>query len=76
MLSYNVFRSREGELLCAVPEDRPVPAFLTDKAWEFSGKIAGDSPQLPPAAAVAARFNGFYVFRPFATIKDLTGRAA
>jgi len=76
MLSYNVFRSREGELSCAVPEDRPVPAFLTGKAWEFTGKIAGDSTQLPPATAVATRFNGFYVFRPFETIKDLTGKAA
>ena len=76
MLSYNVFRNRERDLSCAVPEDRPVPPFLTYKAWEFSGNICGDSEQLPPATAVAARFNGFYVFRPFETIKDLNGKAA
>ena len=76
MLSYNIFRSRQRELSCAVPEDRPVPPFLTSKAWEFSGSIRGDSQQLPPATAVAVRFNGFYVFRPFQTIRDLTGTAA
>jgi hypothetical protein len=75
MLSFNVFRSREG-FSCAVPEDRPVPPFLTSKAWEFSGKITGDHHNLPPATEVAVRFNGFYVFRPFETPRELVSKGA
>jgi hypothetical protein len=39
MLAYNVFRTREIDFYCAVPEDRPVPAFVGSKAWEFRGRL-------------------------------------
>src|SRR5215204_5002801 len=48
MLAYNLFRHRgEHDLFCAVPEDFAVPAFLSDGAWEFTGKV--DEPDSAPA---------------------------
>jgi hypothetical protein len=45
MQAYNVFRSnRRDGLLCAVPEARSVPAFLTGPRWVFSGKIDREQP--------------------------------
>jgi len=68
MLSYNVFRTRESDVYCVVPEDRPVPSFLLSCAWEFKGKVAENAGvPLPRAAKVAVRFNGFYIFHPFET---------
>jgi hypothetical protein len=64
MLSYNVFRAREGDVLCAVPEDRPVPRFVNDSSWRFESRV-DDTSDLPRAAKVAAEFNGFYIFHPF-----------
>ena len=71
MQPYNVFRSnRRDGLLCAVPEARSVPSFLTAPEWVFSGKI--DREQLAPlgfdvrAAAAGVRFNGFHLFADFA----------
>jgi hypothetical protein len=47
MLAYNLFRHRgEHDLFCAVPEDFAVPAFLSDEAWEFTGKV--DEPDSAP----------------------------
>src|SRR4051794_41344191 len=34
-----LFRSCGLDLLCAVPEDRPVPRFLSATLWEFAGKV-------------------------------------
>ncbi len=65
MLAYNVFRTREIDVYCAVPEDRPVPAFVASKAWEFSGKLDQRASARPRAMLVAVRFNGFYIFHPF-----------
>ena len=63
MFSYNVFSTRQRDMFCAVPEDRPVPSFLTGKSWEFRGKIGQDgSIKLPRSFKVAVRFNGFYIF--------------
>ncbi|KLK93616.1 hypothetical protein AA309_08150 [Microvirga vignae] len=37
MLIYNLFRHKdEVDLYCAVPEDRPVPEFLTADDWEYA----------------------------------------
>ena len=66
MLAYNVFRARQNDVYCAVPEDRPVPAFVGSTAWEFRGKLDKQSSlKLPRALTVAVRFNGFYIFHPF-----------
>ena len=70
MQPYNLFRSkgRDG-LLCAVPEARSVPGFLTAPKWEFSGKL--DPRQRAPlgfdakAADAGVRFNGFHLFADF-----------
>jgi len=64
MCAYNVFRSRDSDQFCAVPEDRPVPAFVVGRVWEFTGTL-GDDARLPRATKVAIRSNGFYIFRPF-----------
>jgi len=65
--SYNLFRRREEpDLYCAVPQPRPVPAFVSGDEWEFAGAVlAGDGAPLgfdPRAALAGARLNGFYVF--------------
>jgi hypothetical protein len=66
MLAYNVFRTREIDVYCAVPEDRPVPAFVGSHVWEFSGKLdESPSMKLPNCFKIAVRFNGFYIFHPF-----------
>jgi hypothetical protein len=40
MLTYNLFRHKdEAGLYCAVPEDVPVPAFLSDDEWVYSCPI-------------------------------------
>jgi hypothetical protein len=75
MQAYNLFRSqcRDG-LLCAVPEARSVPPFLTAPRWAFSGKIEAE--QLAPlgfdprAAAAGVRFNGFHLFVDFTREKQ------
>jgi hypothetical protein len=66
MLAYNLFRTRDSDVVCAVPEDRPVPPFVHDGTWQFHGRVADESvAPLPRAAQVAVRFNGFYIFHPF-----------
>jgi hypothetical protein len=64
MATYNVFRTTEIEFYCAVPEDRPVPAFVVSRGWAFSGRL-DERRTLPKSLKVAVRFNGFYVFHPF-----------
>lgn len=70
MQTYNLFRSRESNpLVCAVPEERSVPSFVTAERWEFGGRL--EDKQDPPlgfdmkAAAAAVRFNGFYIFAEY-----------
>ncbi|WP_349369972.1 hypothetical protein [Salinarimonas sp.] len=65
--TWNVFRRKDAaELRCAVPEERIVPGFITDGAWEFAGRIGGG--ERPPdgfdarAAGQLSQWNGFYLF--------------
>lgn len=63
---YNLFRrSAEPDVLCAVPEDKPVPPFVTAPAWEYGGHMNRDdaAPAIfrSRAVATAIRFNGFYL---------------
>ncbi|EIM26855.1 hypothetical protein [Microvirga lotononidis] len=65
MLAYNLFRRKgEADLFCAVPEDIPVPAFLTPEAWEYgcSVDIQALSGFDAEAAEISAGANGFYLF--------------
>ena len=40
MLNYNLFRHKdEADLFCAVPEDIPVPIFLSNEEWVYSCPI-------------------------------------
>lgn len=66
--AYNLFRRRsEPETLCAVPEDRVVPAFLSGGDWEFGGKTAVGSMRDfdLQAARASVRFNGFYLYHAY-----------
>ena len=70
MRAYNLFRSKgSNALVCAVPEERSVPGFVTGRTWEFGGRLDEDR-SIPlgfdtRAAAAAIRFNGFYLFADF-----------
>jgi hypothetical protein len=66
--TYNLFRNRQRpELLCAVPEHRPVPSFLAPKDWLFERPLQAAEPAPAGfedrAATVGVRFNGFYLFQ-------------
>ena len=40
MQTYNLFRRQnEEDLYCAVPEDVPVPRFVTDERWEWAQSL-------------------------------------
>ena len=65
---FNIFcRRDEQDIRCAVPEERPVPAFLEGPIWQFSGKI--DAAALGAAVfgerviADAVRAQGYYIFQ-------------
>ena len=65
MQTYNLFRRQnEEDLYCAVPEDVPVPPFVTDERWEWAQSL--DVSQLSgfdaKAAEISANRNGFYLF--------------
>jgi hypothetical protein len=68
--AYNLFRRRsEPDLVCAVPEDRAVPQFVTAGDWEFGGKTSG-TPMGDfdlQAARASVRFNGFYLYHAYMT---------
>jgi hypothetical protein len=75
--AYNLFRRRqEPDVLCAVPEDRPVPSFINANGWEFAGKA--DEPATLPlgfnqkAARVSVRCHGFYLFEAFSAVRKRT----
>jgi hypothetical protein len=62
--AYNLFRSRlEPDLVCAVPEDRPVPTFIKAPNWTYSGRTDAVAQGAfdPETARTAVRFNGFYL---------------
>ncbi|GJD61651.1 hypothetical protein [Methylobacterium frigidaeris] len=65
--TYNLFRRREEpDLVCAVPNDFPVPGFVTGEAWTYAGSINAPS-EAPPgfSAEVAERGAetcGFHLF--------------
>lgn len=68
MTLYNLFRNAaRPELVCAIPEDRPVPAFVRGPPWEYGGRI--DTLEARPlrfnreAAEASIRYNGFYLFQ-------------
>ncbi|MEZ0167263.1 hypothetical protein [Microvirga sp. TS319] len=69
MYAYNLFRSTQQDgLVCAVPEERSVPAFVTGPQWQFGGRL--DMGELPlgfdrQAAMTGVRFNGYYLFASF-----------
>jgi hypothetical protein len=72
MTIYNLFRNVERpELLCAVPEDRPVPAFTRGPQWEYGRRIdtlEADRLRFNRQAADASvRYNGFYLFQVILT---------
>jgi hypothetical protein len=69
--AYNLFRNKcLPEIVCAVPEDRPVPHFIDSEQWAFEQPLR--SPEARPAgfdsnaARTGVRFNGFYLFYAFA----------
>ena len=66
--AFNLFRHKlKPDLVCAVPEDYPVPGFIDGSTWAFAGKIS--EPTTIPlgfeskAAEAGVRFNGFYLFQ-------------
>lgn len=82
--TYNLFRRHaEPDLVCAVPNDFPVPAFVTGEAWTYAGRIEAPS-EAPPgfSAEIAERgaeTRGFHLFHqlPAATTSPGEGwRAA
>jgi hypothetical protein len=83
--AYNLFRNKQRpEIICAVPEDRPVPRFIDPEQWTFEQPLR--PLEVRPlgfdskAAHVGVRFNGFYLFYAIAAapvvqsaLESLTG---
>jgi PAS domain-containing protein len=66
--AYNLFRNKQRpEILCAVPEDRPIPRFVVREQWTYAGSLQpqdpGPSGFHDRAASAGVRFNGFYLFQ-------------
>jgi len=69
-VTYNLFRHGiDPAILCAVPNDKPVPTFIVGPAWCFEKTVRIDEPPAesfrPTLATVAANLNGFYLFLAF-----------
>jgi hypothetical protein len=66
-LRCNLFRHKgQPDLCCAVPEDRPVPSFVTGERWDFRG--TWEDAISPPglyltAAELHVCLNSFHIFR-------------
>jgi hypothetical protein len=66
-VTYNLFRQgRDPAIVCAVPNDKPVPDFIRGPAWVFESTMELEA---DPAggfdatlAQTAANANGFYLF--------------
>ncbi|MBM6581693.1 hypothetical protein ILT44_15960 [Microvirga sp. BT689] len=68
MRNYNLFcRADRDELVCAVPEDRAVPSFITGPTSDFVGQVKenviGSLSFNHEAAEASVRWNGFYLFQ-------------
>src|SRR4051794_19701714 len=66
-ITYNLFRSRHDcTVICAVPQDRPIPSFIEATAWMYDSTVwdTGVVPPefLPLAARSSGDLNGFYLF--------------
>ena len=66
--AYNLFRNKQRpELVCAVPENHPVPSFIGPEAWTFErilrGRDVAPSGFHERAACAGVRYNGFYLFQ-------------
>jgi PAS domain-containing protein len=66
--AYNLFRNKQRpEILCAVPEDRPIPRFVDREQWTYAGSLQPQDHRLSgfhdKAASAGVRFNGFYLFQ-------------
>ena len=75
-LRYNLFRHKwQPDLCCAVPENHPVPGFITCDRWDFGGawEAAAPPPELNPAATeLGVCLNGFHLFQTAGPYKGLT----
>ena len=65
--AFNLFRHKlKPNLVCAVPEDCPVPGFLDPSTWEYVCTLREPTTPLPgfnrPAAEASIGFHGFYLF--------------
>ena len=66
---YNLFRHKwQPDLCCAVPEDYPVPGFITGEQWEFAGTLQGaqftrNSTPIRTEANLGMRANGYRLFQ-------------
>ncbi|PVE22400.1 hypothetical protein DC522_21180 [Microvirga sp. KLBC 81] len=65
MLTYNLFKHKdEADLYCAVPEDRPVPTFLTADKWEYASSLDIKAlSNFDPTASRSARDSDFFLFQ-------------
>ncbi|WP_288587233.1 hypothetical protein [uncultured Methylobacterium sp.] len=66
--TFNLFRRRaEPDLVCTVPNDFPVPAFLASGAWSYAGSLCAVSPPPPgfrtEMAEHGAETCGFHLFQ-------------
>ncbi|MDX7952486.1 hypothetical protein P7D22_15055 [Lichenihabitans sp. Uapishka_5] len=81
MVTWHFFRrTAEADLWCAVPAHQALPGFLMSGDWHYTAHRL-DHGATPPgfdsrAAAVAERFNGFYLFQLVAEPRGLTLAAA
>jgi hypothetical protein len=69
--AYNLFRNKQRpEIICAVPEDRPVPHFIDPEQWTYEQPLRPLEARPPgfdnKAAYTGVRFNGFYLFHAIA----------
>jgi hypothetical protein len=65
-VTYNIFRHGDDPaILCAVPNDKPVPSFVVGPAWSFERAIPVEEELTegfrPKLARAASNLNGFYV---------------
>jgi PAS domain-containing protein len=64
----NLFRNKQRpEILCAVPEEYPIPGFIRSEQWAYVGSLRCNDARPPGfdnrAATTGVRFNGFYLFQ-------------
>jgi len=75
---YRLFRRKgQPDLFCAVPEDHPVPGFITGGCWTCVG--TPDRNALPPgvnrtAAELGVHLNGFHLFQSTSPLRRPAGQ--